>query len=112
MPVGVRDRQQIALRRMRGGVDQRIDAPEGIERPGDNALERRRVLVRGGEAEPAQRLAQRLALAGGGRDGDLSALRRELLGNASAKAGAGGGDEGDFVGHVLLQWKSRAYHWA
>src|SRR5258708_32794683 len=88
MPVGIGDLEQSTLGWMAGAVDDGVDPPPARKRSLDHAFEHRLVGVRAGETEPAERNAERLALAGGLHHRDLVALCRQFAGAGGADAAA------------------------
>jgi hypothetical protein len=109
VPVGVGEGKRGAPRPVARGVDQRVDpAPAGhgaVHETAEVVLG----LVGAGDAPAPDLKGERLALAGGGQDGDLIPLGVKLAGGGGTHAGAGGCEEGDLgqCGHHLTASTSR-----
>ena len=79
--------------------------PHCCHRQVDQALQVVVRLVRSGDADAAEFLGQRLALAGRGQDRDLEPVRRQPARRGGAHAAATGGDEGNLgLGHARPLW--------
>ena len=95
MPVLVADLQHRSLGAVTRAVDQRVDAAKPGHRALDKGAQIGRFKIGAGEAETAQRLRQRLALAAGRQDGDRVTQLVHLSGGISTDTAAPADDHCD-----------------